>query len=379
MRILFAIVAFFSILQIVSSQDPSQQAIDDALPQQKLEAAKALADITSSSPESEPAPGLAQGLQLAKNSPQAPSPPGSLPNGPPPPGGPFGPPPPGGPFGPPPNDNGVPPGFESVLPADIIQQLKNLHDNQTLSFPQKREEFDRILNSVPGETLAKLPFPPGFEALPTEIKNKIKEIHTNAQLSWNDKSKQIGQLIESLPPNQRQQLPGAPPAGFPGRRRSNFPPAPPPGFDKVLPKDVYEKLLVIHQDLVLSPKEKIQKIDAIIRSLDQNILDALPLPPADQRQLVKPPMPPVLNQLPKEVKDQIDAIFDNENLDEEQRHTEFWKLVDTLPPKQKASIHAELGDGQQPGGSVGAPFGDDENAGAPSLAVPNSAQSPPSN
>ncbi|KAI1712241.1 hypothetical protein DdX_09791 [Ditylenchus destructor] len=287
-------------------------------------------------------------------------------------------------------DDGVPPGFAGVLPSDVIQKLKSLQSNLELSFPEKQAEFDRILNSVDPATLAKLPFPPGFEGLPENVKEKIKEIHTNTEMSWNEKSKQIGKIIESLPPNLKAFLPEGPP-GINGGKRINFPPMPPPGFKEVLPADTYAQLLQVHQDANLTPKEKIHKIDTIMRSLPQEVLDKLPLPPGfaqlppetvekaraifadktldyeaknkkiiafvkslpeEQRQLVKPPLPPVLSQLSEEVRDKIEAIFENENLNEEERHAEFWKLVNNLPENlkdKKKQIHRDLGDGSEPG------------------------------
>jgi uncharacterized protein YfaS (alpha-2-macroglobulin family) len=38
-------------------------------------------------------------------------------------------------------------------------------------------EFDRIMSAVPGEVLAKLPLPPGFEVLPDQVQQKIRAIH----------------------------------------------------------------------------------------------------------------------------------------------------------------------------------------------------------
>ncbi|KAI1724035.1 hypothetical protein Ddc_05235 [Ditylenchus destructor] len=295
-------------------------------------------------------------------------------------------------------DDGVPPGFADVLPPEVIQKLKSLQSNFQLSFPEKQAEFDRILNSVDPATLAKLPFPPGFEGLPENVKEKIREIHTNTEMSWNEKSKQIGNLIESLPPNLKAFLPEGPP-GINGGKRINFPPMPPPGFKEVLPADAYAQLLQVHQDTNLTPKEKIHKIDTIMRSLPQEVLDKLPLPPGfdqlppetvekaraifadktldyeaknkkiiafvkslpeEQRQLVKPPLPPVLSQLSEEVRDKIEAIFENENLNEEQRHAEFWKLVNDLPENlkdRKKQIHRDLGDGSEPGAPSSNPEG----------------------
>ncbi|KAI1698477.1 hypothetical protein DdX_17875 [Ditylenchus destructor] len=64
------------------------------------------------------------------------------------------------PQGPPPGD-GVPPGFADVLSSDVIQQLKDVHNNKDLSMPEKKKAIDKIMDTVDPATRAKLPKPPG--------------------------------------------------------------------------------------------------------------------------------------------------------------------------------------------------------------------------
>uniref|UniRef100_A0A1I8AZP6 Uncharacterized protein n=1 Tax=Meloidogyne hapla TaxID=6305 RepID=A0A1I8AZP6_MELHA len=73
--------------------------------------------------------------------------------------------------------DGVPPGFETVLPIEILQKLRELHKNKNIPLSQKQSEFDKIMTSVSPKILSKLPLPSGFEALPSNIQEKIKEIN----------------------------------------------------------------------------------------------------------------------------------------------------------------------------------------------------------
>jgi len=254
------------------------------------------------------------------------------------------------------NDSGVPPGFEKVLPPKQTKQLRDLHANEKLTIMEKRAEFERIMSTVPSEILAKLPIGPAFERLPEEWQAKIRDIHANTSISLSEKQQNVNELI-------------------------NFPPRPPPGFEKILTPETYSSLLKIHQDPNLNPKEKAARIDEVMRSLPQDTMDKLPLPPGfDQlpedkvkeakaifsdrtldyqakdrkvadfvmslppnvRRSLRPPLPPVLNQLPPEMKEKIETIFDDENTTDEQRQTKFWQLVNTLPTDEKIRIQDAL-------------------------------------
>ena len=172
-----------------------------------------------------------------------------------------------------------------MLPPETLQKLRDLHDNTSLTFRQKRREFDRIMSSVAKSLLVKLPLPPGFETLPPDVQEKVRSVHDDASLGWNEKHRAIGRIIDELPAEQRSRLPARPTSLLRGLNRPNFPPTPPPGFEKVLPKETYEELLKIHQDPQLTPKEKIHKIDETMRNLPQEILDKLPLPPGFEQVL----------------------------------------------------------------------------------------------
>ncbi|KAF7640468.1 hypothetical protein Mgra_00000289 [Meloidogyne graminicola] len=106
----------------------------------------------------------------------------------------------------PPQFPDLPPYLEKVLPSDVIQKLKAIHIDPTLSFLQKQEKIDKIMTSLPEEILDKIPPPPGFERLPENVRNKLKSIHRNKEKSWAQKQQELQSYIQSLPYEQRSFL-----------------------------------------------------------------------------------------------------------------------------------------------------------------------------
>ncbi|KAL7072980.1 hypothetical protein ACQ4LE_007827 [Meloidogyne hapla] len=100
----------------------------------------------------------------------------------------------------------LPPYLEKVLPSDVIQKLKAIHADQSLSFLQKQEKIDKIMTSLPDEILDKIPPPPGFDRLPEDVRNKLKAIHRNKEKSWAQKQQELQAYIQSLPYEQRSLL-----------------------------------------------------------------------------------------------------------------------------------------------------------------------------
>ncbi|KAI1694503.1 BTB/POZ domain-containing protein [Ditylenchus destructor] len=112
--------------------------------------------------------------------------------------------------GPPPNWDGVPPGFDSVLSSDVIEQLKDVYKNQQLSMMEKKEQFDKIMDSVDPATLAKLPLPPFFNALPKDVQEKLKAIHSDTEMKWSERAPKFMQIMDSLPEDMKPHF-GPPP------------------------------------------------------------------------------------------------------------------------------------------------------------------------
>ncbi|VDM54319.1 unnamed protein product [Angiostrongylus costaricensis] len=71
----------------------------------------------------------------------------------------------------------IPPGFGEVLPVDIVQRLKNIHENSALTAEQQHQQIDEVMTSLPEELLNRLPPPPGFDRLPLPIRDELKRIH----------------------------------------------------------------------------------------------------------------------------------------------------------------------------------------------------------
>ncbi|VDK56938.1 unnamed protein product [Cylicostephanus goldi] len=71
----------------------------------------------------------------------------------------------------------LPPGFEEVLPQEVIAQLRAVHENNQMTAEQQHEAIDRIMTTLPEELIQRLPQPPGFENLPQNIREQLKTIH----------------------------------------------------------------------------------------------------------------------------------------------------------------------------------------------------------
>ena len=128
---------------------------------------------------------------------------------------------------------------------------------------QKEEKIGAILNQLPDEILDKLPLPPEFDHLPDDAKKKIREIGRDRQLTMAQKHQKISSVIGALPPNIRRLIP---------------PPVPPPVFDQ-LPAEVRAQLKAVLKDESLNWEERHRKIHAIMKSLPEEVVRALPRPP----------------------------------------------------------------------------------------------------
>ncbi|PIO67300.1 hypothetical protein TELCIR_10954, partial [Teladorsagia circumcincta] len=103
----------------------------------------------------------------------------------------------------PPRGGELPPGFEEVLPEDIMQKVNDIRQNSALSDEKKQEKVEDILSSLPVEILEKLPLPPFFEHLPDPVREKLTQIHRDTSLSWRERHRKIFDIVESLPEDQR--------------------------------------------------------------------------------------------------------------------------------------------------------------------------------
>ena len=147
-----------------------------------------------------------------------------------------------------------------------VRRNWSLTDGLLWPFPflqQKEEKIGAILNQLPDEILDKLPLPPEFDHLPDDAKKKIREIGRDRQLTMAQKHQKISSIIDALPPNIRRLIP---------------PPVPPPVFDH-LPAEVRDQLKAVFKDESLNWEERHRKIHAIMKSLPEEVVRALPRPP----------------------------------------------------------------------------------------------------
>ncbi|KAK0395400.1 hypothetical protein QR680_001262 [Steinernema hermaphroditum] len=112
---------------------------------------------------------------------------------------------------------------------------------------------------------------------------------------------------------QFQPPPGLPHPGMPG-------PVPdlPPGFAEVLPADVVAKLRAIHADHSLDFMAKNRKIDQVMSSLPDEVLDRLPSPPG-------------FSQLPADIQTRLKTITRNKSLSWQQKQEQTRAVIESLP------------------------------------------------
>ena len=125
-----------------------------------------------------------------------------------------------------------------------------------------------------------------------------------------------------------------------------------------MPPDVYEQLLKIHRNQQLNVQQKSQQIDEIMRSLPQEVLDQLPLPPGEQNV-------PIFNtfqnfegfdQLPQKYIKQARTIFGDKTLNfqanpnymnlkrilVQEKDRKVFEFVRSLPPELRKLVRPPL-------------------------------------
>ncbi|KAL3984803.1 hypothetical protein ACH3XW_36030 [Acanthocheilonema viteae] len=150
--------------------------------------------------------------------------------------------------------------LKSILPPATFAQLTAIHQNQTLTIPQKMMKIDEIINALPESILQQLPLPPVFRLLPQYVQEVIKAVRIAKNLTMQEKWLQMTIIIESLPNEQRQMLQQIMPH-FPSKKLPLLSP-----FQK-LPINIQQKLQSVHMQHGLSVQQRFQKMKAIIESL----------------------------------------------------------------------------------------------------------------
>ncbi|VDM99530.1 unnamed protein product [Thelazia callipaeda] len=97
--------------------------------------------------------------------------------------------------------------FQSILPVETFAQLTAIHQNQSLTIPQKIAKIDAVMNELPRDILQRLPLPPIYRTLPKNIQALIKNIQLAENISIHEKWRKIKNIIQSLPEDQRRMFP----------------------------------------------------------------------------------------------------------------------------------------------------------------------------
>ncbi|CAD5231444.1 unnamed protein product [Bursaphelenchus xylophilus] len=268
----------------------------------------------------------------------------------------------------------LPPGFDELLPSESKQKLMELHLNRDLTFEQRREAIEQVFDELPQEILAKLPLPPGLERLPEEHKQKFRNLQMDRSMTAVDRHNKVKEMVSQLPEELQQVV--NPPAGIPPMVRG-FPSRPPPGFEAIVGPSVFKQLVKVHESTDLTVPEKKNMIDLIMRQVPRAQLEKLPLPPGfdllpfeaiqrvraiftnfeinwderhrlvmnfiqqlprEQRRLLRPSPPPFIMELPVEVREQIEDIFDDVALSPPERFHKMRLVFQSLPEEMKARL-----------------------------------------
>uniref|UniRef100_A0A0K0F9U6 SXP/RAL-2 family protein Ani s 5-like cation-binding domain-containing protein n=1 Tax=Strongyloides venezuelensis TaxID=75913 RepID=A0A0K0F9U6_STRVS len=271
-----------------------------------------------------------------------------------------------GPRGPYPKD------FEEILPQDVKDQLKAIHENNDLKWRERKDKVNEIMSNLPQDIKDKLPVPPEFRELPKEIQDQLKAIKLAPKLTREEKRNKIKSLIDSLPEETKKLIKPRP---------FLFPPmGPPKEFEEILGSQVYNRLKNIHENKDLSPSEKWSNVEEIMKSLPTEVLEKLPLPPhlrnlpedvqeqlkkifvnkelsfhekrqqarelikglpEEIRKTIRPPMPPFFEKLPEELKSKIEKIFKDDNIGRREKFEKIRDILDEIPKEEREKIFPE--------------------------------------
>ncbi|KAH7684445.1 Protein Y75B7AR.1 [Aphelenchoides avenae] len=104
----------------------------------------------------------------------------------------------------------------------------------------------------------------------------------------------------------------------------------PPELKRILPADAVAKLEAIHSDMGLNFVQKQQKIDEIMSSMPDEILDKIPPPPGFEK-------------LPQEVRNSLKQINRSRDYTWEQKQEKLRELIQSLPSDQRSILAGPMG------------------------------------
>lgn len=65
------------------------------------------------------------------------------------------------------------------------------------------QKIGEIMDTLPEDVFEKLPFPPGFDKLPADVLDKLKAIRKDKSISIEQRFKDFQKVIEALPEDQK--------------------------------------------------------------------------------------------------------------------------------------------------------------------------------
>ncbi|VDK82891.1 unnamed protein product [Litomosoides sigmodontis] len=203
--------------------------------------------------------------------------------------------------------------LKSILPPETFAQLRAIHQDQSLTVPEKMMKIDEIINGLPENILQQLPLPPVFRLLPQYVQEVMKAIRIAKNITVEEKWLQMAIIIDSLPSEQQKMLQQIMP---------HFTLASSSEFKDILPKDVWNQLVATYQDAKLSDEQKVKRIDEVINELPDSISQRLPLLSPFQK-------------LPANVQEKLQAVHVQHKLSEQQRFQKIKAMVESLPLEMK--------------------------------------------
>ncbi|KHN75530.1 hypothetical protein Tcan_16078 [Toxocara canis] len=96
---------------------------------------------------------------------------------------------------------------KAVLGPATVSAIVKVRDDHSLTVEQKAQKIYDIMKAVPESTLRRIPFPPRMRSLPAPILERIRAVAVNKSLTLSAKIKEGEKIIMSLTPEQKKLLP----------------------------------------------------------------------------------------------------------------------------------------------------------------------------
>ncbi|KAI6183776.1 hypothetical protein M3Y97_00525100 [Aphelenchoides bicaudatus] len=205
---------------------------------------------------------------------------------------------------------------QHLLIEKVEREIAQILSNTDLAWRQRNKQIDQVYESVPSELLAQLPLSPDYNHLPKDVYAKINGIHKDKNVKLRDRREQIRRILDHLTWEQRVEM-----------NKNDLPLEPPAEFEKVLGAEVFDQLLMIHQNPEMSVDQKKQAIDKVMALVPQQTINRLPLPESFTR-------------LPVEIQRNLRKLLYNFNMEWDARFLQLRQYIRTLPKAYRRILRA---------------------------------------